>query len=255
MISISVVIPCRNDAEMLSACLAALAVQTRPADEIIVVDNGSTDGSAAVAEGAGARVVHEAHEGIARATAAGFDAATGDIFARLDADSVPPADWLERVERSLAAGGGLAAVTGPGDFYGSNRMVAWLGRTIYIGGYFTLVGLLLGHPPLFGSNFALDSAVWQRVRALVHSTVREVHDDLDLSYQLRPEMTVIYDRTLRVGISARPFDSWKTLGRRLGWAYTTFRLDFAQEPPLRRRRQRRRWARSRVAAGASSRLD
>ena len=246
MTSISVVIPCRNDAEMLAVCLNALAAQTRPADEIVVVDNGSTDDSAAIAAAAGARVVREPREGIARATAAGFDAATGDILARLDADSIPPEDWLERVEGMLGSAGGLAAVTGPGDFYGAGRLVAWLGRTLYIGGYFAVVGLLLGHPPLFGSNLALDAAVWERVRGLVHATTREVHDDLDLSYQIRPDMTVIYDPTLRVGISARPFDSWKGLGRRLGWTYTTFSLDFRQEPPLRRLRERRRWARERA---------
>ncbi|MEO7123765.1 MAG: glycosyltransferase family A protein [Lacisediminihabitans sp.] len=242
MTTLSVVIPCRNDSAMLEACLAALAVQTRPADEIIVVDNGSVDDSAEVAMRAGALVVYEPIEGIARATAAGFDAATGDILARLDADSVPPRDWLERVEHVLTTAGGLAAVTGPGDFYGSNRIVAWLGRTIYIGGYFTVIGLLLGHPPLFGSNLALDAAIWHRVRDLVHDHTRQIHDDLDLSYQIRPGMTVLYDSTLRVGISARPFSSWRSLGRRLGWSYTTFRVDFSQESPLRRRLERRRWS-------------
>jgi glycosyltransferase involved in cell wall biosynthesis len=243
MTSISVVIPCRNDAEMLAVCLGALARQTRRADEIIVVDNGSTDDSAAVARAAGAKVVPETRVGIARATSTGFDAATGGILARLDADSIPPVDWLERVEGILSTAGGLAAVTGPGDFYGAGRITVWLGRVVYIGGYFAAVRLLLGHPPLFGSNFALDTAIWNRVRGLVHTTSRQVHDDLDLSYQIRPDMTVIYDSRLRVGISARPFDSWKGLGRRIGWTYTTLKSDFRQERPLRRLRERRRWMR------------
>jgi glycosyltransferase involved in cell wall biosynthesis len=243
MTSISVVIPCRNDAEMLAVCLDALTRQTRRADEIIVVDNASTDDNAAVARAAGAKVVSEPRIGIAQATAAGFDSATGDILARLDADSIPPTDWLERVEGVLSTAGGLAAVTGPGDFYGAGRITVWLGRTVYIGGYFAVVSLLLGHSPIFGSNFALDAAIWNRVRGLVHTTSRQVHDDLDLSYQIRPDMTVIYDPTLRVGISARPFDSWKGLGRRIGWTYTTLKFDFQQERPFRRLRERRRWAR------------
>ena len=210
---------------------------------VIVVDNGSTDDSAAIAEAASAKVVPEPRMGIARATSTGFDAAKGDILARLDADSIPPVDWLERVEGILSTAGGLAAVTGPGDFYGSNRVTIWLGRVVYIGGYFTAVGLLLGHSPLFGSNFALDTAIWNRVRGLVHTASHQVHDDLDLSYQIRPDMTVIYDPTLRVGISARPFDSWKGLGKRIGWTYTTLRFDFHQERPFRRLRERRRWAR------------
>jgi glycosyltransferase involved in cell wall biosynthesis len=243
MTSLSVVIPCRNDAEMLAVCLQALSRQTRMADEIVVVDNDSTDDSAAVAMAAGARVVFEPRHGIISATSAGFDAASGDIIARLDADSIPPADWLERVEAILTASGALSAVTGPGDFYDTNRFIAWLGRSVYIGGYFWAVGPLLGHSPIFGSNCAMTAGVWARIRDSVHRTHRKVHDDLDISYQIRPDMTVVYDPTLRVGISARPFDSWSGIGRRLAWTWTTFSLEFRDEPPLRRLRQRKRWLR------------
>ena len=49
MPSITVVIPALDDAGMLARCLSDLAAQLRPADEIIVVDNGSSDAPAAVA--------------------------------------------------------------------------------------------------------------------------------------------------------------------------------------------------------------
>jgi glycosyltransferase involved in cell wall biosynthesis len=242
MTLISVVIPALNDAEMLANCLAALATQTRPANEIIVVDNGSADDTATVARAAGARVVDEPLRGIFPATAAGFDAARGEIIARLDADSVPYPDWLERVEATFEASPELSALTGPGDFYGANRFLCWVGERIYIGGYFFWVTPVLGHAPLFGSNLALRSSVWKRVRPTAHRTLREVHDDLDLSFQVRPDMTVLYDPTLRVGVSARPFYSWRGLGRRLAWAYTTFQLNFREETPWQRRAARRAYA-------------
>lgn len=223
---------------MLSACLAAVQRQTRQPEEIVVVDNGSTDGTDAVCAAAGVRRVPLDVPGIAGATAAGFDAAAGDILARLDADSVPPPDWLERVEKILAAQGPMTAVTGPGDFYGGNRLTRWIGRTVYIGGYIRVVGLLLGHPPLFGSNFALSAPMWKQLRERVHRDLPQVHDDLDLSYQIRPWMSVLYDPTLRVGVSARPFDDWSGLRRRLVMAWQTFDLDFRAEPPLARRRAR-----------------
>jgi glycosyltransferase involved in cell wall biosynthesis len=242
MTSISVVIPALNDSEMLANCLRALAAQTRPADEIIVVDNGSTDDTAEVARAGGARVISEPMLGIFPATAAGFDAARGEILGRLDADSVPYPDWLERIEATFAASPDLSALTGPGDFYGGNRFLRWAGEHLYIGGYYFWITPLLGHAPLFGSNLALRSSVWKRVRTSVHRTVYEVHDDLDLSFHIQPDMTVLFDSTLRVGVSARPFDTWGGLGRRLVWSYKTFRLNFREQSPGRRRAARRAYA-------------
>ena len=236
---ISVVIPALNDAVMLAACLDALEMQTHPAGEIVVVDNGSTDNTAEVARRGGARVVAEPRRGIMPATAAGFDAAEGDILARLDADSVPPPDWLKRVEAAFAADPRLTALTGPGDFYGSNRLVHWMGKTFYIGGYFWFMKFMLGHPPLFGSNLALRADAWKRLRLTVHRNLRELHDDLDLAYHLEPDMLVSYDPTLRVGISARPFSSWAGFGRRLSWAYKTIRLNTRWGSWAQRRAERR----------------
>jgi glycosyltransferase involved in cell wall biosynthesis len=221
---ISVVIPSLNDAEMLAECLRALAAQSRVPDEIVVVDNGSTDNTAEVARAGGARVVTETLRGTMPATSAGLDTATGDVIGRLDADSVPPTDWVERIEQAFTTDPGLAALTGPGNFYGRSRFKNWVGQNVYIAGYFWFMKLLLGHPPLFGSNLALSREAWQRLRLTVHRELRELHDDLDLAYHLEPDMRVTYDPTLRVGVSARPFSSWRGLGRRLWWAYTTIRL-------------------------------
>ena len=79
--TVSVVIPVKDDAEVLRRCLAALAAQTVPANEVVVVDNGSTDESAEVARSAGARVVAETEPGIPAASARGFDEAGCDVVA------------------------------------------------------------------------------------------------------------------------------------------------------------------------------
>ena len=78
-----------RDAAFLDACLTALAAQTRPANRIIVVDNGSTDDSADVARRHGAELSFEPLVGIWPAAAHGYDLALedADIIARLDADS------------------------------------------------------------------------------------------------------------------------------------------------------------------------
>jgi glycosyltransferase involved in cell wall biosynthesis len=241
MPTISVVIPCRDDARMLERCLAALAAQTVPPFEVVVVDNGSIDDSRDVAVAAGARVVRVVGAGIANATASGFDAATGDLLARLDADSVPATDWIERIGLDLGSQNPLTAVTGTGDFYGTNRLLAWVGRDLYLGGYFHAVGMILGHPPLFGSNFAMPHAMWLRLRGLVHRERIDLHDDLDISLQIQPDMNILYDRRLRVGVSARQLTSWSSMRRHLAWSVSTFAINRHPTSLRARRRIRQRW--------------
>ncbi|AGW40984.1 rhamnosyltransferase [Leifsonia xyli subsp. cynodontis DSM 46306] len=241
MPSITVVIPALDDAEMLSRCLADLAAQLRPADEIIVVDNGSGDDTAAVALAGGARLLEQSVRGIFPAAATGYDAASGDIIARLDADSRPPADWLLHIEAAFADSPETGVLTGPGVFYDGRVLVAGLGQLLYIGAYFWTMGIWLGHPPIFGSSFAMRRSVWWGVRERVHRSLREVHDDLDLAFHLDPGVAVRFDERLTVGISARPFSTWRGLGRRLRWAFGTLRLHLPDESPWRRWEARRRW--------------
>ncbi|GAA5201399.1 glycosyltransferase family 2 protein [Microbacterium jejuense] len=219
MATLSVVIPSLNDAEMLRHCLAALAAQTRAPDEIIVVDNGSDDDTAEVARAAGARVVLEPVRGVLRATAAGFDAATGDVVGRLDADSRPAADWAARIDRRFSADPTLTALTGTGTFYGGSRFWHFVGHYVYLGGYLFVFRAVIGHIPLFGSNLAMRSDAWRGIRSRVHIDDPHAHDDLDISLVLGFDAGIDFDPRLRVQVSARPFESWAGFGRRASWAF------------------------------------
>jgi Glycosyl transferase family 2 len=87
--TVTVVFPCLNEARSVGMCVEeARAVLARAAieGEVLVVDNGSVDGSPGVARAAGARVVHESRRGYGSALQAGFDAARGDIIVMADAD-------------------------------------------------------------------------------------------------------------------------------------------------------------------------
>lgn len=228
MATVSVVIPSLNDAEMLRHCLAALDAQTRPADEVIVVDNGSTDDTSQVAEAWGARVVHEPVRGVLRATAAGLDAARGEIIGRLDADSRPDPSWVARLEQRFDIDPTLDAITGNGWFYGGNGFWHFVGRYCYIGGYLFLFRVVLGRMPLFGSNFAIRRAMWRTIRDRVHVNDPRTHDDLDISFAFPPEAGVDFDPHLHVGVSARPFTSWNGFTRRVGWAFSNIARNFRE---------------------------
>jgi glycosyltransferase involved in cell wall biosynthesis len=88
MSSVSVVIPTYNHGAFLGEALASVFAQTRPAAEVIVVDDGSTDdtGVTLAAYAGRVRVVRQTNGGVARARNAGAAIATGDLLAFLDAD-------------------------------------------------------------------------------------------------------------------------------------------------------------------------
>lgn len=252
MTTITVVVPAKDDARMLEHCLTAIAAQRRAADEVIVVDNGSTDDTAQVAERFGATVVAERRPGIWQAAARGFDSASGDILARCDADSRPPPDWLERIERTLDGRPDAVALSGPGEFYDLRQPWRFAADILYMRSYFWLTRGALANPTLFGSNFAVRSSVWREVSPLVHRDDAEVHDDLDLAYHLDPAATVLVDWNLAVGISSRPFRDARAMivrGRR--GIHTVAVHGWRQSPPLRWRR-RIRALRSRRAVNGNA---
>lgn len=231
---ISVVIPVRNDRDYLARCLDALALQTHPAFEVIVVDNASTDASAVVASRRGARVVREPEVGIPAASATGYDAARGDIIARLDADSVPGVTWLASVCESFQRHPHAAAVTGSGVLMDDDGTPHWRSSTFYMRAYFFLVGLALGHPPLWGSALAMRREVWREVRDRVCRRNQRVHDDMDLSIHLAPHQQVVVDRHLTVPVSSRPLRVNIAAFTRFARGLYTIVLHWPREFPLAR---------------------
>lgn len=120
---ISVVVPARDAEATLPRLLRGLARQeVRGGWEAIVVDNGSSDGTAALAAEAGVRVVAHPQPGAAAARNAGVDAAGGVLVAFLDADCIPHEGWLAGLVGALDGRDDLGGVGG--------RIVASAPRTL-----------------------------------------------------------------------------------------------------------------------------
>ena len=213
--TITAIVCAYNEALVLPACLHSLLAQTRPPDQIVVVNNASSDETGAVAAAIpGVLVVDEPVKGLVVARETGRRRADGDILAYVDADCRVPLQWLERVERRFERKPALVAVTGPYRFYDWD----WLGRAL-IRGYDFLVAppthLLVHHALgigaiLYGGNFAVRRGALERIGGFDQSI--EFHgEDTNLGRRLTPVGSVAVASDCWVWTSARRY---RAMGKR-----------------------------------------
>ena len=108
----SVIIPAYNAAATLGECLTSVRQLNYPDYETIVIDDGSTDSTAQVAEQAGVKTIRIEHRGLASARNAGAQAASGEIIAFIDADARADRDWLYHLAETITRRE-AAAASGP----------------------------------------------------------------------------------------------------------------------------------------------
>ena len=124
----SLIIPVRNGAKTLPYCLKALQPQLNPADEILVVNDHSTDNSSELAAQSGVRVLHCPPErrGAAAARNVGAEAATNELLVFVDADVIPAPGSLQRLVAPIGATGLQALAYTPYCW----AWVRWRGRVL-----------------------------------------------------------------------------------------------------------------------------
>jgi glycosyltransferase involved in cell wall biosynthesis len=163
----TVIVCAHNEARFIAACLHSLLAQTRVPDEILVVNNASTDETGAVAaQVPHVRVVDEPRKGLVVARETGRRAAHGDILVYVDADCRAPLTWLSRIERRFVRDQTLIALSGPYRFYDWD----WWGRLLIRAYDFTLAPatqllvkyLLRLGTVFYGGNFAVrrEALAW-----------------------------------------------------------------------------------------------
>jgi glycosyltransferase involved in cell wall biosynthesis len=200
---VSIVIPAYNEEDVIGPCLDGILGQTIAADEIIVVDNGSTDATAERVREYRERVIllREQRRGVHYARNTGMDAATGDLIGRIDADTLLPRRWIEQVH-DLFADPAVGAVTGPARYY-----------DILLPGLVSRLDLLLRAwwaraarqrlDWVYGANMAIRASVWRAVRDALCAD-RGVHEDVDLGIHLfHAGFRVIFVPGLAAGTSSR----------------------------------------------------
>jgi len=140
---VSFVVPAFNEERLLPACLAAIRAEIARNGcdaEILVVDNASTDGTSRVAAAVpGVVVVDQPLKGLVQARSAGFAAARGELVANIDADTLVPPGWLDRVLAEFARSPRLVVLSGPYDYYDVPAHIRAAARVFYAVGFATYV--------------------------------------------------------------------------------------------------------------------
>ncbi|MFI7744598.1 glycosyltransferase [Kocuria rhizosphaericola] len=212
--AVSVVIPAFNEEAVLRRCLQAVLAQTVTAEQIIVVDNASTDGTRAVvtqmqAEHPDASLLlieQNAEQGLIPTRNIGLDSSRAEVLGRIDADSVLAPNWVEQVQRAFKDPD-LAATTGPVLYY--DLPLPRLGLTIDNAGRQVVMKLVADrHPFLYGSNMAIRRTAWQQIRSTVCRDEHDrMHEDIDLSLHLSEHgLKIAYLPAMIAGVSARRMD-------------------------------------------------
>ena len=201
---VSLVIPAYNEEYHLRRTLQAITKQTIKPFEVIVVDNNSTDDTATIARSFPfVKVLSEPQRGVAHARNAGFNAARGDIIAKIDAKTRIEPDWIARLDQ-IFADKSVGAVSGSAHFY---DVALW--RIIDKVDWHIRAWIARHMRPMFlwGINMAVRRSAWEIVSARVCESGR-FHEDLDLAVHLSEAgQEVIYKSDLHVNTSARRIDT------------------------------------------------
>ncbi len=207
--TVTVVVCAYNEARLLPACLHTLRAQTREPDDIIVIDNASTDDTAAVARRVPAvRVVYEPTKGLVVARETARRLVRTDLVAYVDADCRAPITWMERVIARFDRPSPPVAVTGPYRFYDWD----WTGRTlirlydhVVAPPTHALVHHALGLGAiLYGGNFAVRTSALAQIGGF-DSSIEFHGEDTNLGRRLTPLGRVDVARDCWVWTSARRY--------------------------------------------------
>lgn len=211
--SVSIVIPAYNEQETIEACVLAALHQTSRAREIIVVDNKSTDATAATVQALqttypDAPIIYLQQnelQGLIPTRNFGLDHATGDVIGRIDADSVLEPNWVEAVQAAFADPDVMGA-TGPVIYY--DMPLRRFGAIADDALRRALIKVTREFHLLFGSNMALRATAWRAIRdEACLDPEDELHEDIDLSIHLNEHgFKVAYSSDMVTGMSARRLD-------------------------------------------------
>ncbi|WAJ47353.1 glycosyltransferase family 2 protein [Mycobacterium sp. Aquia_216] len=212
--SVTIVIPAYNEERFIGKCLESCINQSSAPDEIIVVNNKSTDDTASIVRRYQAETPYldirlldqSAYQGLAPTRDLGFEHARCDVFGRIDADTIIPPDWVEKVRRYFQDPQ-IDAASGPIAIYDLplRGFLFWVDSTLR----YHLHNHVKSERFLLGCNMAIRATAWKGVRNLTQLDPEvRLHEDIDLALTLfKSNFEISYEPTMVAAISGRRVES------------------------------------------------
>jgi GT2 family glycosyltransferase len=211
---ISVVVCTHNGERTLGQCLERAGELAYPDFELIVVDDGSSDGSADIARARGATLVQTEHRGLSFARNAGIARATGEIVAFLDDDAYPDSDWLRYVAASLGpdahAGTGGPNLPPEDDGWIADCVAAAPGGPIHV----LISDREAEHVP--GCNMAFRKSALEEIGGF-DERFRVAGDDVDICWRLQESGRTLGFSAGAVVMHRRRDTVWRYLKQQYGY--------------------------------------
>lgn len=246
-VSVSVIVPCYNEEDNAEETLRALAAQVYPAMEIVAVNDGSRDGTAAVLDRLAAeiprlRVVHLAkNQGKAMALRAGALVARGEVLVGIDGDAILHPHCIAWLAHRFADRPRLGAVTGNPRIRNRSSLLGLL----QVGEFSATIGLIKRTQRVDGRVFTVSGVVVAFRRAALHDvgwwTDDNLTEDVDVTWKLQRRRWTVHFEPNALAFILMPETVRGLWKQRLRWATGGAQTVLRYAPDLFRWNARRMW--------------
>ena len=173
---------------------------------MIVVNNASTDRTPEVAAAIpGTILVHQPIKGLVNARRAGYEASTGALVANIDADTLVPEGWLDRVFAAFARDARLVAISGPYDYHDVPFRIRAAARLFYVVGFatYSFNKHVLGVGSMVqGGNFVILRRAMEEIGGF-NDTFQFYGEDTDIARRMNKVGNVVFTWSLMAKSSGR----------------------------------------------------
>jgi glycosyltransferase involved in cell wall biosynthesis len=193
--NLSIIIPAYNEQNLISGCLDSVLNQTADPEtyDIVVIDNNSTDRTAAIARNKGVRVEKEPQKGYVHTIQKGVEVTEGEILAFMDADCRAPVNWVSKILRNFEETPEIVALGGKLNYFDTHPIFSQ-----------TMKSLLFFADALPGNNMAIRREILVQIGGIDPKVNLSV--DFWLSLKLRKAGRIKIDKSLIMATSGRRFE-------------------------------------------------